>query len=170
MTISTDLKQILVSAVRGRVELEGISVYHSAWPAPQHFTASIHPGFTAELETSEVVEFIYLPIKLTRASQEGNLSQRFSIVFQDLNTIIAPLVDSIPISSTERPQIEIRSFVYNGGEVSALADGPYRLQVTDSVFTPDGFKVTAAPRNVNSTGTGRRMTVQRFPMMRGFTR
>lgn len=170
MSVSNELKQILVAATRGRVELEGISVSHSAWPSVQHFTGSIHPGFTATLETAEVVNYQYLPIKLNRAAQESNLAQRFSITFQDLNQIIAPLVDLIPLNSTERPQILIRSFVYNGGSVSTLADGPYRLQVADSVFTPEGFKVTATPRNVNSTGTGRRMTLERFPMLRGFTR
>ena len=74
MSISNELKQILVSATRGRVELEGITVSHSAWPTAQHFTGSIHPGFTATLETDEVVNYQYLPIRLTRASQESNLS------------------------------------------------------------------------------------------------
>lgn len=170
MSISTDLKQILVSAVRGRVELEGVTISHTAFPTDIHITGSIHPGFTGMPESGPEIQYVYMPIRINRASQSGNLAQRFEMTFQDLNTVIAPYIDLIPISSSERPQITIRSFVYEPTGVSALADGPYRLQATDSAFTPDGFKVTATPRNVNSTGTGRKMTVQRFPMLRGFTR
>lgn len=170
MTISTALKDILVSAVRGSVELEGVTITHSAFPAPIHITGSIHPGFTGTPESGPAIAYVYMPIRINRASQSGNLAQRFEMTFQDLNTVIAPYIDLIPIDSNERPQIVIRSFVYNPSGASPLADGPYRLQAADSAFTPEGFKVTATPRNVNSTGTGRKMTVQRYPMLRGFTK
>lgn len=164
-----ELKTLLVTARRGEVELEGISISHSAWPSVQHVTPSIHPGFTAQLETSEVVQFVYIPCSIKRASQQNNLAQRFELTIQDLNEVIAPLLDLIPLDSTEQPLIEIRSFIYSPDGISNVVDGPYRLKASDAATTREGFKTTATPRNVNSTGTGRRMTNDRFPMLRGFS-
>lgn len=163
--MDTELKTLLVTARRGEIELEGISISHSDWPSVQHITPSIHPGFTATLETGATVEFIYIPCSIKRAAQQNNLAQRFELTIQDLNEVIAPLLDLIPLDSTEQPLIEIRSFI-NG----RVVDGPYRLKASDAATVREGFKTTAAPRNVNSTGTGRRMTNDRFPMLRGFTR
>ena len=163
--MDTELKTLLVTARRGEVELEGISISHSSWPSVQHITPSIHPGFTGTLETAEVVEFIYIPCSIKRAAQQNNLAQRFELTIQDLNEVIAPLLDLIPLDSIEQPLIEIRSFI-NG----VVVDGPYRLKANDAATVREGFKTTATPRNVNSTGTGRRMTNERFPMLRGFTR
>lgn len=168
--MEAELKTLLVTARRGEVELEGISISHSSWPATQHITPSIHPGFTATLETAEIVQFVYIPCRLRRASQQNNLAQRFDLTIQDLNEVIAPLLDLIPLDSEEAPQILIRSFIYSSTGVSTVKDGPYRLKASDAATTEEGFKTTAVPRNVNSTGTGRRMTNDRFPMLRGFSK
>lgn len=169
--MEAELKTLLVSATRGVAELEGLSISHSAWPSTVHVTPSIHPGFTATLETAEVVEFVYIPCRIRRAAQKNNLSQRFELTIQDLNQIIAPLIDLIPIDSDEKPMIELRSFVYNPSTgVSSVQDGPYRLKASDGVMVTEGFKTTASPRNINSTGTGRRMTPERYPMLRGFNK
>ena len=168
--MEAELKRLLVTAQRGVVELEGVSVNHSTWPNAVHVTPSIHPGFTAQLETTEIVEFIYVPCKIRRASQKNNLSQRFELTIQDLNEVIAPLLDLIHIDSEERPEILIRSFVYTEGAISTVQDGPYRLKADSASSVTEGFKATATPRNVNSSGTGRRMTSSRFPMIRGFSR
>lgn len=168
--MDTELKTLLVTARRGEIELEGISISHSNWPVTRHVTPSIHPGFTAMLETGQTVQFIYIPCSIKRAAQQNNLAQRFELTIQDLNEVIAPLLDLIPLDSTEQPMIEIRSFLYRPSGISSVVDGPYRLKASDAATVREGFKTTATPRNVNSTGTGRRMTNDRFPMLRGFTR
>lgn len=168
--MDTELKTLLVTARRGEIELEGVSISHSSWPSVQHVTPSIHPGFTATLETSEIVEFVYIPCSIRRAAQQNNFAQRFELTIQDLNEIIAPLLDLIPLDSEEQPLIEIRSFLYREAGISTVVDGPYRLKASDAATVREGFKTTATPRNVNSTGTGRRMNNQRFPMLRGFSK
>ena len=166
--MEAELKKLLVSATRGVSELDAIVINHSAWSSPVYITPDITPGFTGQLETGQVVEFIYAPCKIKRAAQQNNLSQRFELTIQDLNEIIAPLTDLIPLDSDEYPTIEFRTFVYSDDTISTVQDGPYRLNATDSIMTSEGFKTTAQPRNVNQTGTGRRMTPNRIPMMRGF--
>lgn len=168
--METELKTLLVSATRGRAELEGVSISHSAWPSVVHITPSIHPGFTGTLEDSTVVEFVYVPMAIKRAAQKNNLGQRFELTIQDLNEIIAPLIDLIPLDSEEEPSVELRSFVYSESGVSTVQDGPYRLTAKNGASVTEGFKATATPRNLTGTGTGRRMTVQRIPMLRGFSR
>lgn len=168
--MDTELKTLLVTARRGEIELEGISISHSLWPSVQHVTPSIHPGFTGQLETGQTVNFIYVPCSIKRAAQQNNLAQRFELTIQDLNEIIAPLMDLIPLDSTEQPLIEIRSFIYSADGISTVVDGPYRLKAQDAATVREGFKTTATPRTVNATGTGRRMTNDRFPMLRGFSR
>lgn len=168
--MEAELRKLLVTAERGVAELEGISISHSYWDNVQHITPSIHPGFTATLETGATVEFIYVPCRIKRAGQRNNLAQRFDLTIQDLNEIIAPLIDEIPLDVEEKPLIEIRSFIYNEDGVSSVQDGPYRLKADTSGMVTEGFHTTASPRNVNTTGTGRRMTPQRIPMIRGFTR
>lgn len=163
--MDTELKTLLVTARRGEIELEGISISHSTWPSVQHVTPSIHPGFEAELETGATVNFIHIPCSIRRGAQQNNFAQRFELTIQDLNEVIAPLLDLIPLDSTEQPLIEIRSFI-NG----VVVDGPYRLKASDAATVREGFKTTAVARNVNSTGTGRRMNNQRFPMLRGFSK
>lgn len=160
---------LLVRATRGVSELETVSIYHSAWGRWYHFTPSIHPGFDGINELTELVHYQYMPIRVDRAGQKGDLSQRFEFTFQDLNEQIAPLLDQIPLDTTEKPIIELRSYTYDEISTPTIQDGPYRLTGSDTIMTREGFKTTATPRRLIGTGTGRRMTVARFPMMKGFT-
>lgn len=165
--------QALITADAYLMYLETVVISHSVWAEPFRFSRNYVPGgsFTATLETSEEVTFSYIPMLLSRASQDGNLNQTWKITFQDLNTDIQEAEQLIPLDSDELPVIEIRTFEYDKRTgVATLIEGPY---VTTSVgvdYDSKGASVNAEANRVNINGSGFKMTPQRYPTLRPLMR
>lgn len=164
-----ELRELLTVATTGKGVVDGVEISHSTWNE-KLFITSVYPGFTAFHEDGQSYLYQYLPMAVTKATKQNDLSQDFAFTIQDLNEIVAEHLDLIPIDSEEKPTVILRTFVYReDGSVSDVQDGPYTLQANDISFTPEGCTFTASPPLTNYSGTGQPYSFERFPSLLAYT-
>lgn len=160
--------QALITNDAYKMYLDAITISHSVWAEPFRITRNFVSGGSFEFEGDI---YRYIPMLISRAGQDGNLNQTWSLTIQDLNLEIQAAEAQIPLDSDEYPQIEIRTFEYDKRDGSVtLIEGPY---VTDSAginYDPQGASIDAAAERVNLTGTGFKMTPDRFGTLRPLMR
>ena len=147
-----------------KMNLDAVTINHSAWPQPFRFTRNYVPGgsFTFNGDVYQ-----YLPMLLSRAGQDGNLNQTWSITLQDLNDEVQAAENLIPIDSTEYPTIEIRTFEYDKRDQTViLLEGPYATNTAGISYDSKGAFIEAAAERVNINGTGFKMSSDRFGTLR----
>lgn len=163
--------QIIRALIRNdayKMQLDAITLNHSAWSEPFHFTRNFVPGGSF---TYDGVTYRYLPILLSRAGQDGNLNQTWTITLQDLNTEVQEAEALIPLDSDEFPTVEIRTFEYDKRDSSViLIEGPYITNCEGLSYDSKGASLKAAAERVNINGTGFKMTPDRYPTIRPFMR
>lgn len=160
--------QALITNDAYKMQIDAITINHSVWPAPFRFTRSYVPGgsFMFEGDTYQ-----YLPMLISRAGQDGNLNQAWSITFQDLNSEIQAAESEIPLDSEEYPTVEIRTFEYDKRDASViLLEGPYITNSAGISYDSKGASIEAAAERINITGTGFKMTPDRFGTLRPLMR
>lgn len=164
-----ELRELLTVATTGKGVIDGIEISHSAWPE-KVFLTSVYPGFIGVNERGEEDEYLYVPMSVEKAAKQNDLSQDFSFTIQDINEIVAPHVDLIPLDTDEKPTVILRTFVYReDGSISDLQDGPYDLLASDISFTPEGCTFTASPPLTNYSGTGELYLFDRFPTLLAYS-
>lgn len=172
--VTEQLRVFLTSAnVREQI-LETIEISHPDVVQKIYITGNFTPGgsFLATLEDDTVVSFMYRPLTIQRNSQSGNLNQTFSITIQDMNLEVSPWADQIPLESLVPPIMKIRTYTYNRETrvVSSLVEGPYTVLIKQYNQNELGSTIEGQPSQTALTGSGERMTIDRFPMLRGFVR
>ena len=65
-----------------KMQLDAVTINHSAWSEPFRFTRNYVPGGTFTFGGDV---YRYLPMLISRAGQDGNLNQTWSLTLQDLN-------------------------------------------------------------------------------------
>lgn len=151
-----------------KMNLDAVTINHSVWDEPFRFTRNYVPGGTFTFGGDV---YRYLPMLISRAGQDGNLNQTWSITFQDLNTEIQEAEAAIPLDSDEFPTVEIRTFEYDKRDGSViLLEGPYITNSAGINYDPKGASLEAAAERVNINGTGFKMSPDRFPTLRPLMR
>lgn len=166
--VTEKIVQALITNDAYKIQLDAVTLRHSVWPDALRFTRNYVPGgtFTYEGETYQ-----YLPMLLTRAGQDGNLNQRWSITLQDLNTEVQAYESMIPLDNDERPTVEIRTFEYDKRDGSVvLLEGPYVTDTEGINYDSVGAAITANAEKININGTGIKMTPDRFATLRPLMR
>lgn len=167
--MNEELTKLLANRVAGKTELETIEVSHPDFSKTFYLVRNLTTGFTGQLENGGSASFIYCPMRWERGNSENNLDYDLKITFQDLNTLIAPEVNSIPVDSEVMPVAVIRSYIYQrNGTIGGIADGPYRLTIRDITFTPEGCAFSASAKPLNNSGCGELYTFRRFETLKGF--
>ncbi len=160
-----ELRELLTVATTGKGVVDGVQISHSLWEDSLYIT-SAYPGFSAVHEDGNAYQYQYIPMSVTKATKQNDLSQDFAFTIQDLNEIVAAHLDIIPVESEEKPLVVLRTFVYReDGSVSDIQDGPYYLQSNDITFTSQGCTFTASPPLTNYSGTGEPYSFTRFPSL-----
>jgi len=164
-----ELRELLTVATTGKGVVDGVEISHSWWDSAVYIT-SVYPGFTAIHEDGNSYEYLYVPMSVTKATKQNDLSQDFAFTIQDLNEIVATRLDLIPLETEEKPSVVLRTFVYReDGTISDIQDGPYTLQANDISFTSEGCTFTASPPLTNYSGTGEPFSFERFPSLLAYT-
>lgn len=148
--------------------LDAVTINHSLFDEPFRFTRNYVPGGQF---TYEGLTYQYLPMVISRAGQDGNLNQSWTISLRDLNTEIQEAESKIPLDNDEFPTIEIRTFEYDKRDGSVvLLEGPYITDSDGINYDSKGASIKAAAERVNINGTGFKMTPDRYPTLRPFMR
>ena len=160
-----ELRELLTVATTGKGVVDGVEMSHSSWPVKLYLT-SAYPGFTAVHEDGLEYVYEYVPLSVTKASKQNDLSQDFSFTIQDLNEVVGVYLDLIPLDSEEKPAVVLRTFVWReDNSVSDIQDGPYNLEAKDISTQVEGCTFTASPPLTNYSGTGEIYTFERFPSL-----
>lgn len=160
-----ELRELLTVATTGVGMIDGLAINHSAFPTPFHITC-VYPGFDGVHEDNVTYHYEYVPIRITRSSTSDDLSQKFNVTISDINELIAPYLDLIPINTEETPTVELRTFIYrDDGTISDLQDGPYKLQIQTITFDEKGVGFDAVPPSTNVAGTGTIYSTDLFPSL-----
>lgn len=168
--MTPELVELLINRPRGIAALEIIELSHPMWPERIFILRNYVRGGELEitLETSEVVTASFVPATIQWAKSKTNMDQVFNVAIQDLNELVQTLENAVPLENED--PIICRMRVYTSDNLSAPAEGPIELEVTTLDYDKSGCKFQASPITSNETGSGERYTVNRFPMLRGFTR
>lgn len=168
MTMSAELRKLLLNRPRGKALIETIELSHSLFSKTYYLVRNYAPGGTvsAKLETGVTVTYEYVPATIKWASSTTNMDQSHKITIQDCNQIIQAEEARIPYDNTERIQCKLRTYISD--DLTTVADGPYELEIYDISYDKKGATFTAKPPNTNETGSGERYTIDRFPCLRGF--
>lgn len=160
-----ELRELLTVATTGKGVVDGIELNHSSWPQKLYLTSAF-PGFSAVHEDSLTYNYEYVPMTVTKASKQNDLSQDFGFTIQDLNEVVGVYLDLIPVDSEEKPSVILRTFVWReDNSVSDIQDGPYILQAKDISTESQGCTFTASPPLTNYSGTGELYSFSRFPTL-----
>lgn len=166
-----ELRKLIASGVRGKGQVEVVEFSHSSFDAPMFFTGQMKDEFQVTLETGETVTTRYAPMTVQKESSGALLLGDRGITIQGVNDLVAAQEELIPLDSTEKPVVKIRSFVArNDGSISGVAAGPFKLYATvvDYNESNQSCKVTASTVPTNISETGEISTISRVPMLAGF--
>lgn len=154
-------RQILINAVRGEQIVDTVEVSTPDLSEVLYLTPW-HPGFTGQLETGEIVDWVYVPMRVDKPKNGTDLSQTFQITIQDLNEIVGEYIDQIPLETQNSIRIRVRSYVINiEQEVSQVADGPYDVESRNFAMDYQGVAFTAEPQSTAYAKCGERGTIDR---------
>lgn len=126
-------------------------------------------GITATLETTEVVEFEYLPMKIDKKDTSDDLDYGIDITFGDLGEILPAELDlllAVPGSFDTKPAVIYRA--YRSDDLSEPIEGPVNLQLSQIVFNKEGSILEAIAPRISLHSTGAVYRVIDFPTMRAF--
>ena len=167
--MTPEFVNMLVTRPRGVVLFETIELSHSRFSETYHILRNAVPkgSITVTLETGVSATCKYVPSKIQWAASKTNMSQVHNITIQDLNEKVQEEENRIPFDDDEPVSCILRT--YRSDDLTKPCDGPVKLEVTAIDYDKRGCSFTASPPNANETGTGDRYTVERFPMLRGFT-
>lgn len=167
--MTPEFRDLLINRPRGVALLEVLEISHPAFSQTYYLLRNyVRNGLlNITLETGVQVTAQYVPSRIQWASSKTNMDQVHNVTIQDLNDIVQAEERRVPLND-ETP-ISCRIRTYRSDDLTKPADGPVDLQVQSIDYDKRGCTFTASPPNANETGTGERMTVERFPMLRGFT-
>lgn len=160
-------KEFFLSSSSSVVELETLEITHPNFTRPYRVVRNAVSGLTATLETAEVADFAYWPLRITPSSLRSDLDYSIKIDVGDLGEVLPAELDAIGAADGWQtyPSVVYRAF--RSDDLSAPFFGPLRLEVHAMAFSREGCSFTASAPSINMSRTGELFTLTRFPMLRG---
>ena len=151
MTISRDLQRLYASAPADEEIRETLEIRHPRFAA-SHFLTNAALGFSANIETGQLVDFIALPFtaKLPGASSGGN--QDLTLAIDNVDREIIDELERAAADPTQRISIVYR--MYASGDLSAPGSDPIALSISD---------ISAGLTRVEATASRTDVLNRRFP-------
>lgn len=151
MTISRDLQRLYASAPADEEIRETLELRHPRFAA-SHFITNAPIGFSANLETGQLVDFTPLPFtaKLPGANSGGN--QDLTLAIDNVDREIIDELERAAADPTNRISVVYRQFT--SADLSAPGSDPIALSIAD---------VSAGLTRVEATASRTDVLNRRFP-------
>ncbi len=165
-TTETDFYFAAPASTAGIETLEISQVsFSQVWYLQFHYRL----GLWARLESAERVFFQYVPIRLRKLEETGNLDFGLTVTLGDLGEILPDEIQRAREAGTlrtHRPRVVYR--VYSSDGLEAPMVGPIVLEAREISRTNDGAQFNAKAPELNISKTGELYTTDRIPMLLGF--
>lgn len=149
------------------VQLELFELTHMSFSKTYRIVRNAVAGVRAYVD-SAYQTFDYYPLKVTGASDSGNLDCSVKFELGDLGDVLPKEVDRLIAADTLGVKPRLRYWVFRSDNLAQAIYGPLILEVKIFTFTKAGAAFEAVAPSVNVNKTGESYTVDRFPFMRGF--
>lgn len=168
--LNSELKEIFINAPVAKSYIEVFEL-KADWFSKNYFLQNkVTDYLTVTLETDVDVDVEYVPMKIDESSSNADLDNSRGIVMQYVNDLIATELDNFDPLVDLKPKLVSRGYtIYRDGSVSAIQYGPVQLNIDDLTRTEDGTSFQASSLKTNNSSTGEIATIQRAPMLRGFS-
>lgn len=166
--MTTDAKDFYLNSNSNVVKLETLEITHPDFLNSYFVVRNKVNGLTATLETAVVQEFTYLPMSITEGSVSTDLSYSLNIEFGDLGGQLPFELDAVYDADgmATYPTVIYRAF--RSDDLSAPMIGPIELKIYSLSFNKTGTSFEAVTDRSNSSKTGERYNVARFPLLLAF--
>lgn len=171
------VKKMLASAPDAYIYVGAFIISHPDFSATLYGT-DYFPGFTGLDHTNVSRDFLYTPLELTLPGPKSDLATELELTISDmnedgtqygLNTSIASAIDEISADSAVSPSITLLGYLsYPDGTFSGVVEGPYKLEITDIVFSETGATLTCKSPDAAWAGCGRVYTLNEFPTLKQY--
>lgn len=167
--MTTDYVGFFLNSSSDIVELETIEMSHPSFTKIYRVVRNATKGITATIETSEIVTFDYYPLQITPANASNDLDQQITVNIGDVGQVLPTELDAVALADTFRIKPTVKYRLYRSDDLSAPMLGPFILQVENFSFKRQGCSFDAKAPSLNLSRTGEVFSLDRFPMLRGYT-
>jgi hypothetical protein len=148
-------------------ELELLEISHTNFTQTFRLVRNNRHGVTVTHEDFTSQAYTYCPMRLSLSGPREDLDFGLSVQLGDQGDIVNPELDAVIAADglAERPTIRYRT--YRSDDLTAPLYGPVRLEAKRFSQNRDGCSFEASAPSLNSTGTGEKYSIARFPMLSG---
>ena len=151
------------------VQLELVEVTHPNFTQPYRIVRNARDGVTVNLSDAEpAVSFSYYPARVEQLGARDDLEAAIRVDLGDLGEVIPQEIDAVAEAGGFMTKPAVRYWAFRSDQLGEPMYGPLHLEVPSISFTEEGSSFEAKAPALNSTKTGRRYTLDDFPMLRGF--
>lgn len=171
---SDELREIYASAPVSSTELEVVSIIAPWFSKPYHLQNVTTDSIDVVFENGETVTVEYAPMGIGQTSSNADLNYERNIIIQYVNDIIADEQSRYDpdIHDPNDSVIQSRVYIYyRNGDVSSLQTTPLTVKVREVTRDSENgaVNILTSSKPANETSTGEVATINRVPMLRGFT-
>lgn len=165
----SDYSEYFLNSRADVVQLELMEVTHPNFTETFRIVRNARDGITVDISPSELaVPFQYYPAQIEPSGARNDLDSGIKVSFGDVGEVLAPQIDAVAAAGGFQTKPALRYWTYRSDVLSAPIFGPLTLEIPTLAFDEDGATFEAKAPAANSTKTGERYTLIRFPMQRGF--
>jgi hypothetical protein len=147
------------------VQLETLEISHSAFSQTYYLIRNATQGITATDEDDNERFFEYCPMTLDAPEPKDDLDQILTVTLGDLGSIVAKEIKNVLAANAanEFPVCKYRTF--RSDNLDAPLFGPLVLEIRKVPMKQGGASFQAKAPSLNTTRTGERYSIERFPML-----
>lgn len=165
----TDYSEFFLSSRANVVQLELIEFSHPNFTKVYRIVRNDPDGVTVDLSPSEQgVQFDYFPARFQALGARDDLDSGIRIDIGDVGETVPQEINAVAAAGGFRAKPTVRYWAFRNDALSAPIFGPMLLEVPAVTMTEEGASLEARAPALNTTRTGARYTIDRFPMQRGF--
>lgn len=161
--------EFFLNSRRDVVQLDLVEITHPDFTQPYRIVRNAPRGVTVDLSDDEpAVPFVYYPARVTQQGARDDLDSAIQVDLGDLGEVIPGEVDAVAEAGGFEIKPQMRYWTFRSDMLTAPIFGPIDLEIPSFSFTEEGASFEARAPSLNSSKTGERWTLDRFPMLRGF--
>jgi hypothetical protein len=151
------------------VQLELIELTHPNFTQDYRIVRNHRDGVIVDLSEDELaVPFLYYPASVEQLGARDDLDAAIRINLGDVGETVPLEIDAVADAGGFMTKPSVRYWAYRSDDLTAPIYGPLTLEVPSFNLTGEGASFEARAPALNSAKTGERLTLDRFPMQRGF--